>query len=48
MPRISKTRGRSDKHNSLRGVSGHKIAVFTALDSNDSLIASIAGLGAKE
>ena len=47
MPRISKKRGKSDKHDSLRGLNGHKICVLTAIDSSDDHIAAIAGLGAE-
>lgn len=47
MPRKSKVRGKSDKHNSIKGVSHHKICVFTALDSNDNHIVKIAGLGSE-
>ena len=48
MPRISKNRGKSDKHKSIKGVSHHKICIFTAADSNDNIITKIAGLGSED
>lgn len=45
MPRLSKKRGKSDKHDSTKGISNHKICIFTAVDSNDNIINKIAGLG---
>lgn len=49
MPRISKHRG---KHKSiyskdLRGISGHKICLVTAVDENDNMLFKIGGLGAE-
>ena len=47
MPRLSKHRG---KHKSffskdIRGISGHKICVVTAIDENDNMLFKICGLG---
>lgn len=47
MPRISKKRGKSDKHKSVKGLSSHKICVFTAIDSYDNALVKIAGLGSE-
>ena len=47
MPRLSKHRG---KHKSvfskdIRGISGHKICLVTAIDENDNMLFKIGGLG---
>lgn len=47
MPRISKKRGKSDKHKGIKGVSHHKVCVLTAIDSNDNYFAKITGLGSE-
>lgn len=47
MPRLSKKRGKSDKHNSIKGISKHKVCIFTCIDSHDNIYASIAGNGSE-
>ncbi len=48
MPRISKRRGKKNSSiysSSLRGISGHKICLVTAIDEYDNMVFKIAGLG---
>ena len=50
MPRVSKKRGKhkpDPKHPNLRGISHHKICMFTSIDENDHILFKIAGLGPK-
>ena len=48
LPRHSKKRGKSDKHNSTIGISKRKVCIFTAIDSNDNVINKVAGLGIED
>jgi transposase-like protein len=47
MPRFSKRRGKHKPvySRSIRGISGHKICLVTAIDENDNMLFKIAGLG---